>query len=344
MDLNADGKLDILSGCYDCLSEVDPNSQNMAGLFHVLYGKEDNKFSKAKVLEGTDGEPLISGSPLATEDEMKKKEDFDEDNATEEELEAFYSQGMDNFCTRPSAGDLNGDGFLDLVVGNAAGTFFMTKGTGKGEFDPTSIQLKVNGKALRVSDKSDPCLVDWDADGDLDIVSGSGQGGVFLATNVGSKTAPEFEQFEELVAPVGFDQFESKFGDEHIKGPSASTRVCVADVNGDGALDLLVGDSVMLMYPAEGLDEKEVAEKLEVWEEKMNKVQAELMPKQQLVFEKFNELADKDPEDREAMQAKLEEELNELYKDIEPLQEERSEIVREEMTGYVWVYYQKSRK
>ena len=31
----------------------------MAGLFQVLYGKEDGTFRQAEVLKGTDGEPLI---------------------------------------------------------------------------------------------------------------------------------------------------------------------------------------------------------------------------------------------------------------------------------------------
>ena len=40
----------------------------------------------------------------------------------------------ENICTRPFAVDWDGDGHLDLVVGNFAGTFYWFKGEGKGKF------------------------------------------------------------------------------------------------------------------------------------------------------------------------------------------------------------------
>ena len=51
MDLDADGRCDILSGSYSRMEEP------MAGLFQVLYGNRDGTFKKAEVLKGTDGEP-----------------------------------------------------------------------------------------------------------------------------------------------------------------------------------------------------------------------------------------------------------------------------------------------
>ena len=53
MDLDADGRCDILSGSYSRMEQA------MAGLFQVLHGKEDGTFRRAEVLKGTDGEPLI---------------------------------------------------------------------------------------------------------------------------------------------------------------------------------------------------------------------------------------------------------------------------------------------
>lgn len=334
--MNADGKLDILSGCYDYMSDIDPDSEEMAGIFHVFWGEEDQKFEEAKTLEGIDDEPLT----ISTE----RDEEFDEENASEEEMMAFYNTMSNTFCTRPTAADLNGDGHLDLVVGNAAGTFFLFQGKGDGKFEPKSQQLMADGDSLTVSDKSDPCVVDWDNDGDLDIVSGAGQGGVYVSINDGDKKEAKFKQFEELVAPTDWHSNVSKFGDDHIKGPSGSTRVCVEDVNGDGALDLLVGDSVTLTYPADGLKESEVKEKLAAWQEKMNELEEEMRPLQEKLFEKFEALEKGEGEDYEALQEELEKELNASYEKMEPLYEERSEIVREEMTGFVWVYYRKPAK
>ena len=53
MDLDGDGRRDILSGSYSRMEQA------MAGLFQVLYGKADGTFRRAEVLKGTDGEPLI---------------------------------------------------------------------------------------------------------------------------------------------------------------------------------------------------------------------------------------------------------------------------------------------
>ena len=51
MDIDGDGRRDILSGSYSRMTN------DMAGLFQVLYGKTDGTFRKAEVLKGTDGEP-----------------------------------------------------------------------------------------------------------------------------------------------------------------------------------------------------------------------------------------------------------------------------------------------
>ena len=57
MDLDGDGRHDILSGSYSRME------QDMAGLFQVLYGKGDGTFRPAEVLMGTDGK-LAAGEWL----------------------------------------------------------------------------------------------------------------------------------------------------------------------------------------------------------------------------------------------------------------------------------------
>ena len=108
MDLDGDGKLDILSGSYS------RQSQPMAGLFQVLWGKSNNKFKSAAVLTGTDNKPLI----IPIEGDQYQTE---------------------NICTRPVAVDWDGDEDLDLVVGNFAGSFYLFTGEGKGKFNPDSM-------------------------------------------------------------------------------------------------------------------------------------------------------------------------------------------------------------
>ncbi len=280
MDLNGDGHIDILSGSY---SRMD---QDMAGLFQVLWGKKGGGFEKAAALEGTDGEPLI--------------------------IQAGKENVTDKICTRPTAVDLDGDGHLDIVSGNFSGTFAFFKGHGDGKFEPKNTWLDADGSKMQVRSHSDPCFVDWDGDADYDLVTGSAEGGAYLYLNEGSAKQVKFGAAIELLKPAGHQRGEMVFGDEHITGPQADTRVFVSDVNGDGKHDLLIGDAVRLNYPAEGLTEKQCRAKLEEWDAE------------------FQKLAEASQGDDESAREKM----SKHYK-------ARGKIVQMKGTGHVWVLYQK---
>lgn len=296
MDLNRDGHTDILSGSYS------RQTQDMAGLFQVLYGTNDGGFKKATQLIGTDGEPLI--------------------------VPAEQQNMTDKICTRPFAVDLDADGHLDIITGNFGGTFFMFKGTGDGAFSPECTKLMAGDEDLKVMYHSDPFFVDWDNDGDLDILSGTGQGGVFLATNTGSKTEPSFDQFKELIpmhkaepmtqnADGEWEMPDITLGDEHLTGAQGSTRVWVADVNDDGRLDLLVGDSLELRMPQPGVSDEDAI-----------KAYTNCQKKQMDMSQNF-------PQDGN------EDDFEKWQKDYQKLTDDRNKIVKVENTGFVWVYIQK---
>ncbi|QDV06118.1 FG-GAP repeat protein [Planctomycetes bacterium Poly30] len=297
MDLNRDGIVDILSGSYSRMEE------SMAGLFQVLYGVEGGGFRKPTPVLGTDEEPLIIQVAGEAEDVDVRK-----------------------ICTRPTAADLDGDGLLDIVTGNFGGSFAVFWGTNEG-FDPVSVMLKgSDGKELTVHHHSDPVLVDWDADGDLDLVTGSGFGGVSMFPNIGTKTEARFGDNVVLVpTPEAASNGVTVFGDEHIKAPGSSTRVEVADLNGDGKLDLLLGDSAQLSFPAKGLTEEECLERCAAWDKEAS-----------AVYETSPDIADWEnmtPEESEAQEA-----FNEK---IQALYQKRSEFIEERGTGYVWALLQK---
>ena len=287
MDINGDGKLDILSGSYSRYG------QDMAGLLQVLYGESDT-FRKAEVLKGTDGKPLI----IPTEDE---------DNIIE------------RICTRPFAVDWDGDGDLDLIVGNFAGTLYWFKGEGQGKFAPKPELIETGGSPLKVAGyHADPFVVDWDGDGDLDVLSGSSLGGVVWAENTAGKgKVPDLQAFETLISPSPRNSTSPEtLRDKDLKGSSGSTRVWAADINSDGKLDLLVGDSVSLISPAEGFADDDLSSKYEVWIMKVRKASED----SRVAEGKFKE--------------KARDKLNALYK-------QRSEFMTEDMTGFVWLYVQK---
>lgn len=318
MDLDGDGHLDILSGSYS------RQEKSMAGLFQVLYGKDDKSFKKAEVLNGTDGEPLI----IPADDDK---------------------QLTDKICTRPFAADWDGDGKLDLVVGNFAGTFYWFKGEGKGKFAPKPEQIKAGDKPLKIPGvHSDPFVVDWDGDGDLDLVTGSSDAGVYWAENTAGKgKVPTLKPLETLIGPPpDWDKATATVKprrEKDVTRPTYATRVWVEDVNGDGKLDLLVGDNVTLVSPAKGLSDEEMIKKAAEWQKEFEKVQAAMTPLQEAYMKMAQEKKGAKEETKEQKEAreKLEKEMNKASEEYSKLYEKRAEFMKEEMTGFVWLYVRK---
>jgi hypothetical protein len=269
--------------------------KDMAGLFQVLRGKADGTFDKAEALKGTDGEPLI----IPTKDK---------------------DQIIDKICTRPFAVDWDADGHLDLVVGNFSGTFYWFKGEGKGKFQPKAEAIHAGKEPLRLQGHhSDPFVIDWDGDGDLDLLSGSTNGGVQWAENgAGKGKPPELRPFQALIKPGRSIEYGQLLGEAELTGPTTSTRVWVDDVNGDGKLDVLVGDSVTLIAPAKGLSADEFKTKFAAWQKAVATAQQELS----------SAAAD------QAKRTKAQQEYSKLY-------QQRTEFMIEERTGFVWLYVQK---
>jgi len=284
VDLNNDGYRDILSGSYS------RTEGSMAGLFQVLWGQPSSKFKEAAVLKGTDEEPLIMPG----------------------------GQG-EKTCTRPMAVDWNGDGKLDLVVGNYDGTFFVFTGEGDGKFRPKAEAIMTGISPLRTKGAhGDPFVVDWDGDGDLDILSGSSyEGGVDWAENTaGAGKPPVLKAFATLIKPGPKFEFGQLLKEDDLNGPAGSTRVWIDDVNGDGKLDILVGDRVTLVSMAKGVSSKEYKEKVAEWKNAFDAaVKAE------------NDAHSN--EERDAARKKF---------DTLP---SRSAFMKEESTGYVWLYKRK---
>lgn len=267
----------------------------MAGLFQVLYGEGGGKFKPAEVLKGTDGQPLII--PEKDKDKVVEK-----------------------ICTRPFAIDWDGDGDLDLVVGTFAGSFYLFKGEGKGKFQPKPELIKAGDQPLKIKGyHSDPFVIDWDGDGDLDLLSGSTEGGAQWAENLGGKgKPPRFSGFEPLIKPAKGVEYGQLLKDEELTGPTSSTRLWVEDVNGDGKLDVFIGDSVTLVSPAKGLSVDEFKKKREAWEKEMQEISKEM------------NATNSDQEKRN----KVQERFQKHY-------EAQTKFMIEKRTGFVWLYLQK---
>ena len=134
------------------------------------------------------------------------------------------------------AADWNRDGHLDLICGNIEGQIKVYPGLGDSEklrFDVERLIYCGDEEIVTPGGDSSPILVDWDGDGHLDLLTGSGSGQVLYYRNRGEKGAePKFSEPEVLI----------RGGSKTSKYPGTRTKICAYDWNNDGKLDLLVGD------------------------------------------------------------------------------------------------------
>ncbi len=94
---------------------------------------------------------------------------------------------------------------------------------------------------------------DWDADGDLDLITSSIMKGLRIYTNNGTASEPEFDTDGETimagdkttVGEMSFDEPEDEESDEQSSGSFIHAQPVMHDWDGDGLDDLLIGGSNM---------------------------------------------------------------------------------------------------
>ena len=332
VDLNGDGHTDYLSATFD-------------GSPHVAWGGEDG-FAEPVRLKDKNGERLLISSIW----DYEQKKHVVLDHA----LEA--SPTPKERCISALAYDWDGDGDHDLLLGSYEhGRLYrqMNEGTdAEPLFTGMNIPVMAGDIEFALPAKmTAPVLVDWDGDGDRDIITGTfgdsyGQGGngggVYLSLNEGREGAPQFGALTALIEPAAMDSTEAT-------RPDAGLYPSVVDFDGDGDLDLVVGGYSMWTPEGRELNETEKA-----LVEKMRLQQSDAQAAMQAVNEKMMievEEATKGMEQGSDEWRKRYSEIAERYSDerAEPSQRMREaretlgELVpSQQRKAFVWLYERQS--
>jgi hypothetical protein len=241
--------------------------------------------------------------------------------------------------------DWRGTGKFDLLVGNVVGDIWLVPNEGTHEKPAYGNASKLEvmaGKPLRVmAGDSHPIAADWDRDGKLDLLVGTGDGGVILYRNIGDAKVPKLALAQTLVP-------DRKHNDQPPSDSQSGFRakIYVTDWNGDGLPDLLLGDFDRVPGPPRKLSEKDQRLQKETLE------QARTIPKETKFFELSNRL----DEIRNTLAAgkgdtkALTEERVELEAGVQRIAERLLEIRRtlssfeppEHYAGNVWLFLRRA--
>lgn len=220
MDFDGDGRLDLVSGSYD------------PGALYLFRGLDHGKFAAREVINDKSGKPILK---------VPDQKDT-----------------VESFGSWMTTADWDDDGDLDILVGTFDGMIFLRRNEGtrtRPEYATANEWVMVASKRVRVpsGEHANPVVADWDGDGRWDIVTGSADGGVYWYRNIGRAGRPEFDKPVALVARHEGLGYGDLLGAGHEPRPGIRAQIAVVDYDGDGKLDVLLGDYYAYLHVKQDL-------------------------------------------------------------------------------------------
>jgi hypothetical protein len=248
VDYDGDGDLDMLISTANAVSGGLYFAENDgSGVFKAPRRISTNKNGNYDI-------SYVDGKPILTEPETM----YPDFRKTQLERPQPIGYKQDFFAGRENQwrfADYDGDGAVDLIVGVSDwreygwddayndkgewtagplhGNVYWAKNTGTTEKPvyAKAVKIEAAGKPLDVYGAPSPCLVDWDGDGDLDIICGSFLDTLTLFINEGTRTAPKYAAGQFM-----------KVKGETLHMELEMLRVTVIDWDKDGDPDIIVGE------------------------------------------------------------------------------------------------------
>jgi len=328
VDLDHDGNVDLLSGSWP-------------GELFYFQRQPDLSWAAPEMLKDKDGEYILIGGGVRDTPEqllITGNGDFVEEGG--EYVVVFHGKtyrpkpGQSVATTGTAAAahavDWDGDGDFDLLVGDIRGTVWRipNEGSAKEWKFGKHVTVEAGGEAIHAEGDAGPFCADWDGDGDFDLLVGDGSGKVEWYRNDGKPGHPEFAKAQLLIGP-GDAGWNGEVPTEPT--PGVRSKVCAADWNGDGRLDLLVGDFAALKP------------KLPPPTPEQAKRHAELKQELAKLNEEYGPLAYNPPSPTETAEAKAKREAR-----VAALRQRMAEIQQElpresENHGWVWLYLREAK-
>jgi hypothetical protein len=247
------------------------------------------------------------------------------------------------------AADWDADGDLDLILGSIRGDVYLVtnEGTAGEPAYGEPVRLALSDELKSHSSNSGPIVADWDADGLADLLVGMSDGSVLWFRNVGSAGKPEFASGEILVEKSGFG---FRFENRKPGMWGARVKLCATDFNGDGRLDLLLGDRSGSIIPRELTDQQQKT--LDKATQRLSEIareRIELSRKMSELQRASKEAAEPETdEDRQRLEAQeqqrreLREKMRELSEEYGRCRQTVGELGPETVRhGFVWLFLRK---